>query len=152
MAVTAAWYGRAGLHLAAGDIDYDAHAIKVALLVAGYTFDQDVHEHFGHVAASEVAVAAGNGYTARGVALGTKSITYDAATNRSRLFAANAVWTPGAGVSLSASHAVIYKDTGINTDSWLMGYVNFGATITATGAPLTIDWDDTDGLLYLSTV
>lgn len=149
MAVTAAWYGRAALHLAAGDIDYDAHSIKVALMQSGYTFDQDAHEHFGHVVASQIA--AGSGYTARGLALGTKSIEYDAATNRARLKAANSVWTPGNGESLSASHAIIYKDSGTDATSWLMGYVNFGTTITAVGAPLTINWDTTDGLLYLQT-
>lgn len=149
MAVTAAWYGRASLHLAAGDIDYDAHDIKVALMQTGYVFDQDAHEDYADIVSAEIA--AGSGYVAGGLSLGTKSITYDAATNRTRLFAANSVWTPGNGESLSAAHAIIYKDSGTDATSWLMGYVNFGATITAVGAPLTINWDTTDGLLYLQT-
>lgn len=149
MAVTAAWFGRASLHLAAGDIDYDAHDIKCMLLTDAYVFDQDAHEDYADVIASEVA--AGNGYTPGGVSLGTKSITYEAATNRTRLFAANAVWTPGNGESLSARHAIIYRDSGTDNTSWLMGYVNFGATITAIGAPLTINWDAVDGVLYLQT-
>lgn len=149
MAVTAAWFGRASLHLVSGDIDYDAHDIKVMLLQPGYVFDQDAHEDYADVVAQEVP--AGNGYTAGGLALGTKSVTYDAPSNRTRMFAANAVWTPGNGESLSAAHAIIYKDSGTDADSWLLGYVNFGATITAVGAPLTINWDPTDGLLYLQT-
>ena len=148
MAVTAAWYGKAALHLAAGDIDYDANTIKVALLTSAYTFNQDTHETYADIVGNEVA--AGNGYTARGAALASKSITYDAATNRARLFAANTAWTPGAGQTLTAAKAVIYKDTGTNTTSYLLGYVDFGATISAIGAPFTISWDTTDGLLYLN--
>lgn len=149
MAVTAAWFGRASQHLVAGDIDFDAHDIKVMLLVAGYVFDQDAHEDYADVMASEIA--SGNGYASGGALLGTKSTTYDASVNRTRLFASNVVWTPGAGQTLAAGHAIIYKDSGTDATSWLMGYVNFGATITAVGAPLTINWDPNDGLLYLQT-
>lgn len=147
MAVTAAWYGKASTHLVKGEVAYLTDSIKVLLMTSAYVFDQDAHETYADVVASEVAN--GNGYTTRGLALGTKTVTYDAATNRTRLFAANAVWTPGNGQSLSGSSAIIYKDSGTDNTSWLLGFVNFGATITAVGAPLTINWDTTDGLLYL---
>lgn len=145
MAVTAAWFGPAAMHLALGDIAFVKDTVKVMLL-SGYTFDQDNHAAYADVKANEIA--AGNGYATRGLALGTKSVVYDPATNRARLKAANAVWTPANGETLSASAAIIYKDTGTDADSWLMGYVNFGANISAMGAPLTINWDATDGLLY----
>lgn len=147
MAVSAAWFGKAGLHLAQGDVAYLSNSIKVALMVPGYTFDQDAQETYADIVASEVT--SGNGYTTRGVLLASKNVTYDAPTNYSRMFAANSVWTPGNGQSLSAGHAVIYKDSGTNNTSYLLGYVNFGATITAIGAPLTINWDTAEGLLRL---
>lgn len=149
MAVTANWYGKAPSHLIKGEVVYLTDAVKVALMTAAYVYDKDAHETFADIIANEIAVVANNGYTARGVALGTKSVTYDAPTDRSRMFAANPVWTPGAGVSLAAAHAVIYKDTGTNATSFLLGCVSFGTTISATGAPLTINFDVTDGMLYI---
>jgi hypothetical protein len=149
--VTASWFGNAGTHLAKGEVAFLTDTIRVALMKPSFVFNVDTQDHFGHVVAEEIAVT--SGYTARGVALGSKTVAYDAATNRTRLKAANSVWTPSAGQSLAAAGAVIYKDAGSanNATSWLLGYVNFGATITAIGAPLTINWDTTDGLLYLET-
>lgn len=150
MAVTADWFSRASQHLALGELAYAADDIKVMLLTDAYVWDQDAHESYADVIANEVAT--GNGYAAGGLSLGTKSTEFDAALNRTRLKAANAVWTPGSGESLSAANAIIYKDSGTDNTSWLMGFIDFGAVITAVGAPLTINWDPTDGLLYLNTV
>lgn len=149
MAVTANWYGKALSHLIKGEVAYLTDTIKVALMQSSYVYDKDAHETFGDIVANEVAAVANNGYTARGVALGTKSVTYDSPTDRSRMFAANPVWTPSVGVSLGAAHAVYYKDSGANATSFLLGCLTFGTTITATGAPLTINFDVTDGLLYI---
>jgi hypothetical protein len=146
MAVTAALYGRSVLHFGKGEIAYLGDSIKCALLGAAYTFDQDAHETFGDVVAQEVA---GNGYTARGAALTGRSVAYTAADNKTRFFAEDSFWVPASGQSLTASKAVIYKDTGTNSTSWLIGFVDFGAAITATGAPLTINWHDTEGLFFL---
>lgn len=147
MAVTAKWYGKAHTHSIKGEIAYLTDTIKVILVGAGYVLDQDLHESYADAVATEVA--AGNGYTAGGATLGTKTVTYDSATNRTRLFAANAVWTPAAAQTLSASGALIYKYSGTNSTSWLLGYVNFGQVISATGAALTINWDITDGMMYI---
>ena len=149
MAVTAALFGKSIQHFVQGDIAYLNDTIKVALLDASYTFAQDTHETFADVVANEVGATATNGYTARGRTLATKSVGYDDGLNRTRAFAEDSFWTPDAGVSLSASHAVVYKDTGTNATSWLIGYVNFGTVITATGAPLTINWNDTDGVFHI---
>lgn len=147
MAVTAKWYGKAHVHNVKGEIAYLTDTIKIILVGAGYTLDQDAHETYADVVASELTT--GNGYTIGGAVLATKSVTYDGVTNRTRLFAANAVWTPSAGQTLSASGCIIYKSSGTNSTSWLIGYVNFGQVISATGAALTINWDVTDGMMYI---
>lgn len=147
MAVTAAWYGKAGIHLAQGDVAYLTDSVKVALVDNTYVFDADAQETYANIVADEIV--AGNGYATRGALLGAKTSEYDPGTNRSRLKASNSVWTPGNGESLSANGAIIYKDSGVDNTSWLLGYVNFGATITAIGAPLTINWDIIDGVLYI---
>lgn len=147
MAVAASLYGNALLHFAKGEIAFLADDIKVVLLQAGYVLDQDAHESYADIVASEVATGAG--YTARGTLLQSRAVTYDAPTNRTRLWADNAFWVAPTGQTLTASHAVIYKDSGTNSTSWLIGYVDFGTTVSAIGAPLTIDWDDDDGLLFV---
>lgn len=149
MAVTANWYGKALSHIIKGEVSYLTDTIKTALVTSSYVYNKDTHETFADVLANEVAVVANNGYTARGVALGTKSVVYDSATDRNRLVAANPSWTPSAGISLAAAGCVFYKDTGTNATSWLLGYVNFGLTVTATGAAFSVILDPTDGLLYI---
>lgn len=146
MAVTADWYGPAGKNIANGNVLFLTQTIKVMLMSGAFTFSKD-HETRSQIVANEIA--AGNGYTVRGATLGTKSITYDSATDRTRFFAANTVWTPSAGQTLSANAAVIYKDSGTDSTSYLLGCVLFGATMSSVSGAFTIDWDDTDGLLHM---
>lgn len=147
MAVSAKLYSQNMQHFAKGEIAYLTDTIKVALMTASYAFNQDTHDTFADVSASEVATGAG--YTARGLALGTKTVTFDATLNRTRLFAAASTWSPATGQSLTARYAVIYKDTGTNATSFLIGYVDLGVSVTATGSPLTLSWDTTNGILYI---
>lgn len=146
MAVSASLYGKSILHFARGEIAYLGDSIKCALLSSGYTFDQDAHETFADVSGFEVS---GSGYTARGAALTGRTATYTAADNKTRCLAEDSYWTPASGQTLSAAKAVVYKDTGTNATSWLIGFVDFGAVISATGAPLTINWHDTDGIFNI---
>jgi hypothetical protein len=146
MAVSATWYGPGAKNIVNGNVLYLTNTIKVMLMGGTFAFSKD-DETRAQIVANEIA--AGNGYTARGATLGTKSVTYDAATDRTRLFAANTVWTPSAGQTLSAKAAVIYKDTGTDSTSYLMGCVDFGTTMSALSGAFTLDWDNTEGLLYV---
>lgn len=137
MAVTAFWYGKGLLH-ALSDVDWTADTIKVALTASGYTPDQDAHEFYSSVT-NELATA--NGYTAGGATLGSKTLTYDTSTNQVRLDAADASWT--AVGALTARRAVVYKSTGVAGTSPLLGWVDFGADVTATDAAFTVTWDAT---------
>lgn len=138
MAVTGKLYGLTRLNEwgnATGyPIDWINDTIKVALCTSGYTPNQDTHQFFSDIT-NEVV---GTGYTAGGVTLGTKSKTYTGATNVSAFFAANAVW---AGSTLTARYAIIYKSTGVAGTSALIGYIDFGADVSSTGAAFTITWD-----------
>lgn len=150
MAVTAKQYGQAivGQYgtTSARRIDWTGDDIYCALLTASYTPDQDTHDFFNDVSATECT---GTGYTAGGVVLGTKSINYDTATNRTQLRAANSVFTT---VTVTTRYAVVYKAVGgvgpgTPASSPLLGYVDFGATQTISGVTFTLDWDDTEGVL-----
>ena len=146
MAVTAFWYGNGVKHVATDTI-WTTDTIKVALVGSGYTPDQDTHEFYTSVT-NELATA--NGYTAGGTTLGSKTVTYDTATNQTRLDAADTVWTATPGNTIGpARRAVIYKSTGTASTSPLLGWVDFGTDVSATGADFTITWDAT-GLLRLT--
>lgn len=150
MAVTGNWYTNGPKAATTGAV-FTSDTIKVALLGSGYSFNQDTHEFFSDVSASQIS--AGAGYTAGGATLASKTVTVDAATNETRFDAADTVWTVPSGNTLTAYFAVIYKDTGTASTSPLLGYVNFGGAVTATAsgasATFTITWAAT-GILKIT--
>ena len=122
--------------------DWDTDTIKTALLT-GYTFAQDTHDFFDDVSASEVP-ATGN-YTAGGATLGTKTATYDTATDQTRLDAADTTWPSS---TISATDAVVYKSTGTPATSPLIAAVDFGATVSTTAGTFQITWDPTGIVVF----
>lgn len=145
MAVTANLYTNAIKHLTS-DTNYTSDTINVILCSSAYTPDQDNHEFYSSIT-NELATA--NGYTAGGVALGTKSISVDATTNQTRYKAAATTWTATTGNTITARYAIVYKSTGTASTSPLLAYVNFGVDVSATGAAFTITWDATQGAFYI---
>lgn len=145
MAVTAYWYTNGPKHLLS-DTSWTTDPVRVALTTSAYVPDQDAHEFYSFVT-NELPTA--NGYTTGGVLLGSRTVTVDTSTNQTRLSAANAVWTATQGNILTARRAVIYKATGSAGTSPLLGWVDFGADVSATGDTLTIVWDPT-GVLRIT--
>lgn len=143
MAVSAFMYGKAleGLFsaTAARRVDWVGDTIKVMLCTSSYTPDQDAHTFKSDIT-NEIT---GAGYTAGGVALASKTLTYTGAANKEVLDAADPSW---ASATFTARYAVVYKDTGTGSTSPVLGYVDFGADQTVTGATFTIVWD-VDGVL-----
>jgi hypothetical protein len=144
MAVVAKWYGLAirdqwgGPTGATVPVNWITDAnIKVALTTAAYAYNQDTDEFYS-VVTNELATA--GGYTSGGVVLGTKTCTYDTASNESRLGAANASW---ASATFTCQVAVIYKYTGTTTTSPLQGFVDMGAAQSVSSGTFTIQWDAT---------
>jgi hypothetical protein len=146
MAILAKWFGNGllGQYSATAPrrVDWVTDTIRVSLHTATYAPNQDTHTFFSDTT-NEIV---GTGYTAGGVALGTKSTSYDSTTNETRLIAANAQWT---AASFTAAFAVVYKDTGTGATSPLLGYVDFGGNETVTSGTFTIQWDAT-GVLKIA--
>jgi hypothetical protein len=140
MAVTAFWYGLAvkgqWSATAAQRVDWLTDTIKVALATSTYAPNQDTHAFFSDIT-NEIT---GTGYTAGGVTLANKTLTYDTATNETRLDSDDAAWTTA---TFTARFAVVYKSTGVAGTSPLMGYVNFGGDQTVSTGNFTIQWDAT---------
>lgn len=140
MAVTALLYGQFLLGLASKEMNLSADTLKVALLSSAYTPNQDTHRYKSSLA-GEIS-SSGTNYPAGGLTLTNVTLAYDANTNRLKLDADDVSFTPPAGVQVTARYAVIYDATP-STDATrpLIGYVDFGADASATGAPFAIVWD-----------
>jgi hypothetical protein len=122
-------------------VDFDTDTIKTALTTSSYAYAQDTDDHFNDVT-NEIT---GTGYSAGGVALGSKTVTYDTSTDQIRLDAADAQWTSS---SFTARIATVYKDSGTGSTSPLIIYVDFGGDETVASGTFTIAWDST-GIGYI---
>ncbi len=72
-------YGKLGIALLNGLIDFTDHTIKVMLVSSSYTPDRTAHDYVDDVRAHEIA--ASGGYETGGQALTNKSVTYVAAAS-----------------------------------------------------------------------
>lgn len=134
MAVTAFLYGSFPAKLANKEIDWDTDTVKVALCTSTYTPNQDTNGYFSDVT-NEVV---GTGYTAGGVTLASKTVTYTAGTNVTAFDAADVSW---AASTITARYAVIYVDTaGAASTDPLIGYVDFGEDVSSSSGTFSITW------------
>jgi len=143
MAVTAKWYGQALMKALNKEIDWDSDTIKVMLCTSSYTPDQDTHVYKDVSVTNEVE---GDGYTAGGATLASKTIGYTAGTNVIKLDAADTAW---AASTITARYAVIYDDTPASSKP-LLGYVDFGEDEESASTDFTIQWSS-DGVLKITT-
>lgn len=134
MAVTAKLYGLVFSAAFNKEIDIVDDDIKCMLTTSTYTPDQDVHDYKNDVT-NEVS---GTGYTAGGVSLTGKTVTYTAGTNIWMFDANDAVWTTA---TITARTAVVYDNTPA-TDATrpLIGYQQESADIVSTAGTFTVQW------------
>lgn len=138
MAVTAKWYGVPIKNQYDGTavVDYDTDTIKVSLHTSSEVPDQDADDFFNDVT-NEIS---GTNYTAGGVTLGSKAVSYTTGTNVFALDAGDAQWTSASFTARIAAH---YKSTGTGSTSPLISYVDFGGDETVASGTFTIQWDAT---------
>lgn len=136
-------------------IDFVNQSIKVALITSLADWDQDVTQYWGTGAGSLQASEhsqGSTGYTTGGETLGgPKTITQDNATNKTRFKGTLPAWTAGAGQTISAVAAVVYRDTGTPATSPVLSVIDFEGTESATdGGTFTINVDGTDGVFTIA--
>lgn len=124
-----------------GGINLLTDTIKVALVGSGYAPDKDVDAFYGDIS-NEVS---GTGYSAGGKILTNKSVAQDDANDRAAFDADDVTW-PVATITVRG--AVLYKDTGTDSNSPLIAYIDFGQDFSKTGADFTIQWDSA-GIFFL---
>lgn len=135
MTVTAYWYGQALSKALNKEVDFNTDVIRVMLCTSSYTPAQDTDDYVDDCRAYEVG--ASGTYAADGAQLTTPTIGYTAGTNVIKIDADDVAWT---GATITARYAVIYVDTGTDSTSALLGYVDFGANVTSTAGTFTITW------------
>ena len=143
MAVTAKWFGLPMRNQYDGTavVDYDTDTISTSLHTSTYVPAQDTND-FWDDATNEIT---GTGYTADGFDHTGSDVTYDTSTDQIRFDTDDAVWSSS---SFTARIAVHYKDTGTNSTSPLLIYVDFGGDETVASGTFTIQWDAT-GVGYI---
>lgn len=126
-----------------GEIDLLNDTIKVALITSAYNPDINDDQFFSEISSSE---ASATGYPAGGFTLSGKSLDKNTG-DRSYYFNANDINQEITG-SLTFQHIVIYKDTGTESTSPLIAYINLGISQSINDNTLGIQWDSR-GILRL---
>jgi hypothetical protein len=117
----------------AGQMDFLSDAIRATLHTSTWTPNIDTNEAFAD-ATNELSTA--NGYTANGIAIGTKTVSYNATGNITTfdMDDTTVTWTASGG-SLVFQHCAFHDDT-VSTGppvKPLIGYIDCGAQTITTG-------------------
>lgn len=137
MAMSAKLYGALVTTLFTAGLNFSSDTIKVSLHTSAYTPNQDTDDFFNDCT-NEVV---GTGYTAGGATLGSKTLTYDGATNTLKIDGADTTWSTS--TITAARWAVIYKSTGIASTSPLIGYINLDVDRSSVAGNFTLIYDAT---------
>lgn len=118
-----------------GDIDWTNDNIKVVLIdTADYTVDLSTHDFLDDVAAAARVATSGN--------LASKTSTDGVAD------AADVTFTSVTGDESEA--LIIYKDTGTESTSNLIAYIDSatGLPVTPNGGDITVQWDSGSNRIF----
>jgi hypothetical protein len=148
MAITVALYGLTQekvIEQVGNDVNLLTGTVKLSLHTSTYSPDRDAHD-FANDLSNELG--SGNGYTTGGETLGSKTITYDTASDQVRFDAADVSWTFTA--SKTWRYGVGYIDTaGASSTDPLYFLLTWDSDQTVSTA-YTLNWDAA-GILFWDT-
>lgn len=134
---TAKLYGKLILSLFNKEIDWDSDTIKIMFCTSGYTPDQDLHQYKSSVTNE---ITSGGGYTAGGITLANKTITYTAGTNTCVIDADNVILN--SSTISNVRYAVIYDDTpATDAEKPLIAYLDFGSDQSSDAGDFIVTFD-----------
>jgi hypothetical protein len=94
-------------------------------------------------------IAAGNGYSAGGTQASQSSSAQSSGTYK--LVIGDVVFTASGGAIAAFRYPVLYNDTPTSPADPLIGYYDYGASLTLNaGETFTVDFDGTNGVLTLA--
>jgi len=122
---------------AIGNIDFDTHTFKVALLTSTYAQDETKLDQHDFYADLTNEVTNGNGYTTGGNSV-TPTVpgTVDEANDRLDITLPGTTWPAS---TITARYAVYYRDTGSGATSPLIAIVDFGSDVISTSGTFTLN-------------
>ena len=135
----AIWYGKLPSLVLNGTetLDWDTNDIRVSLHTSSYVPDRDADDYWND-ATNEIT---GTGYTAGGQAIVSPTVTFDSATDETRLDANDPSW---GSASFTARTAVWYKKKGgVSSADPVIGYLPFGSDVTVSSGTFSIVCDST---------
>ncbi len=115
-----------------GNIDLLNDTFKVSLHNAE-TPNPDTDDNFDDVSATEIALT---GYTAGGLTLANKAVTRDDANDRTKWSFDSPQWASIATGSIDT--AIVYKDTGVESTSVIVGSIEIGTNPNGQSFTLTV--------------
>ena len=119
--------------------DLGADTLKVMLTLTAPTATDAVK-------ADLTEISAGNGYTAGGTTTAQSSSAQTSGTYK--LVLADVTFTASGGAIADFRYAVLYNDTPTSPADALIGYCDYGSTVSlASGETFTWDADPTNGVL-----
>jgi len=133
-AVETKWFTKGGKNLVEAEIGWVTGPINVALMGAGFAFDQDLPEVWGDLSAQE---ATGIAYVAGGTVVANRSVVLDLPSNETRLLGDPVQWPTS---TITARGAVIYATSGAKP---VLGYVDFVSDRTSENGLFRIEWPTT---------
>lgn len=113
MPATVRPYSQAAKNILNGSINFPSDTIKAMLATSAYTPALDTHEFRSSVSAAEVV---GTGYTARGLALTSKTLTVTPANSWGVAWAASTARTTADVVRPTAGNGFLYRATNAGTN------------------------------------
>ena len=123
--------------------NFGSHTFKVALTNTAPTASSNT------AIADITQVSATGGYTSGGYTL--DSVTWAETSGTAKLTIADEVITASGGSVGPFRYVVLYNSTATSPAGALIGYYDYGASITlADGESLTIDFDGTNGVLTVA--
>lgn len=102
----AQWYRQAPLKTMNHEADWDSDTIALTLHTSSYTPDLDAHAYVSSLT-NELGTA--NGYTAGGISLGSKTLTYTAANSWATTAATSTAYTVDRIVRPSSGNGYLYR-------------------------------------------
>lgn len=141
MASPVNWYGHGLIKAMNKEVNWLTDDIKVMLCTSEYTSDQANHKYKSDIT-NEIT---GINYTARGRAITGKTAAFDGTTKVVSFDAEDTTW-PAA--TFTARYGIIYNDTGDDSTSPLLGWIDFVEDKIATNGNFTIIWHE-DGALSI---
>lgn len=142
------FYNAAKSGFANGNLDWDTHDIRVALLMTNTTADTENDAKVFIADLTTLDECDASGYAR--VALASEAVNTDDGNDRAELDANDASFTGlGGNATRDIQGALVFRHVTNNSDSRIIGFVDFTSDIPKTATQIDIPWN-AEGIFQLT--